>query len=126
MVAFNTRAPLDLPRILFCLVAVGAGAWLVILPFWADHKARQRQAGAAELPAWVAAECRGPDGQPMQLLIHARAPVCFVKVTTDESGKPAFSAAGPDGGVTLQVDELDRLLREAEEFHRRLKSMPRA
>ena len=85
-------------------VAVGAGAWLVILPFWADYKARQRQSGDTNLPRWIASEIRGPEGSPAQLLIHTRAPICFIKVSESQPGRPEFSAIGPDGGAVEAPD----------------------
>jgi hypothetical protein len=121
MVAFNTAAPLDLPRVLFCAVATGVGAWLGIQPFLADYRAKRQQDSTANLPAWLAAEFRLPDGRTGQLLIHAHRPVFFARVSEDEPGNPAFTAVGVDGTPALPSEETNRLLQEAGDFYRRLK-----
>jgi hypothetical protein len=120
IIAFNTSAPLDLPRVLFCAVATGLGAWLGIQPFLADHRARQQPASVADLPAWLMADYRMPDGEPARLLIHAHPPIFVARVIRDEAGKPGFTPVGVEGTSALSSGETTRLLREAGDFYRRL------
>ena len=121
LVAFNTAAPLDLPRILFCAVATGVGGWLGIQPFLSDYRAKRQRDSTADLPAWLTAEYRTPEGRTGQLLIHTHRPVFFAKVSENEPGLPTFTAVGVDGSPAMPTEETNRLLREAEDFYRRVK-----